>query len=79
MILSKRYVFVDPADTIKLGIKWEGDVFIDVVVAFGWVHGSALFQRISDTIKYIMDKAEGKMIACIDDCILVSEQHFQPC
>ena len=36
---------VDPADAMKLGIKWQDDVYIDAAVAFGWVHGSAAFQR----------------------------------
>ena len=41
-----RNLHVDPADTVKLGMKWPNDVFIDVSVAFGWVHGSASFQRV---------------------------------
>ena len=77
-----RNLRVDPADTIKLAIQWQGDVFIDVSVVFGWVHGSASFQRVSDTVTYIMSKAGAKMFAYIDDYILVSpkphsEQHVQ--
>ena len=76
-----RNLHVDPADAVKLGIKWHDDVFIDVSVVFKWVHGSASFQHVSDAITYIMGKAGAKMFAYIDDYPLVSpkqysEQHF---
>ena len=77
---------MEPVDAIKLGIKWQGYVFIDVLIAFGWVHGSASIQCISDAgcdaVTYIMSKAGAKMFAYVDDYIRVSskqhsEQHFQ--
>ena len=77
-----RNLRVDPADAVKLGIKWKDDVFVDVSVAFGWVHGSVSFQRVSDAVTYIMSQSGAKMFAYIDDYILISpkchsEQHFQ--
>ena len=73
---------VDPADAVKLGIKWHDDVFVDVSVAFGWVHGSALCQRVSDAVTFLMAKSGAKMFAYIDDYILISlekdaQRHFQ--
>ena len=73
---------VDPADAIKLCILWKNDVYIDAVVAFGWVHGSAAFQRVSDAVTFIMANAGVKMFAYIDDYIIVSskgsgDDHFQ--
>ena len=62
---------LDPADDVKLGIKWHDEVFIDISVVFGWVHCSASFQRISDAVTYIMGKAGAKMFAYIHDYILV--------
>ena len=38
---------LDPADAVKLGITWGDDVYTDAAVAFGWVHGSAAFQRVA--------------------------------
>ena len=82
MARAFRNLCVDPADAFKLGIKWNNDIFIDVSVAFGWVHGSVSFQCVSDAITYIMSKSGAKMFAYIDDYILISlerqsEQHFQ--
>ena len=69
-----RNLRVDPADALKLGIKWQDDVFIDVSVAFGWVHGSASFQRVSDAVTFLMAKSGAKMFAYIDDYILISPE-----
>ena len=41
---------MDPEDAMKKGIEWQDNTYIDFVVMFGWVHGSAAFQCISDTI-----------------------------
>ena len=38
-----RNLRVDPADAMKLGIKWQNDAYIDAAVVFSWVHGSAAF------------------------------------
>ena len=72
---------VDPADAMKLGIKWQDDVYIDAAVAFGWVHGSAAFQCVSDVVTFIAAKAGIKMVAYIDDYIIISpkasaQHHF---
>ena len=66
---------------MKLGIKWENDAFIDVLVVFGWVHGSAAFQCVSDAVTFIMARHGARMFAYIDDYILVSprdtaDDHF---
>ena len=64
-----RNLRVVPADSLKLGIKWHDNFYIDIGIAFGWTHGSALFQISSDTIAYIMSK-EGIQLTCyIDDYI----------
>ena len=51
-----RNLRVDPADALKLGIKWGSGAFIDAAVAFSWVHGSALLQRVSDAVTFILSK-----------------------
>ena len=66
-----RNLRVDPADSLQLGIKWQNNFYIDVGIAFGWTHGSASFQILSDAIAYIMSK-EGIRLRCyIDDYIAV--------
>ena len=60
-----RNLQVDPADALKLGITWSNDVYIDVAVAFGWVHGSTAFQRANAGVK---------ILAYIDDYIIVSSR-----
>ena len=64
-----RNLCVDPADCIKLGIKWNDQYFIDKAIAFGWVHGTAAFQLCSDVIAFII-KTRGITLHCyIDDYI----------
>ena len=66
-----RNLRMDPADSLKLGIKWKDAFFVDAGVAFGWTHGSAAFQILSDAIAFIMKK-EGANLRCyIDDYIAV--------
>ena len=62
-----RNLRVDPADALKLGIKWKDDAFIDVS---------------DDAVTYIMAKNDAKLLAYIDHYILISpkttaDTHFQ--
>ena len=34
---------VDPADAVKFAIKWKGHYYLDLGVAFGWIHESSSF------------------------------------
>ena len=65
---------MDPADTLKFGICWQGGYFIDKGVAFCWVHSSSAFQMTSDAITYIMQTKNHHMWVCIDDYILVGSK-----
>ena len=58
---------VDPADAFKFGIKWKGKYYLDWVVAFSFIHGSAIFQMTSDAVIYIMGKENCQTFAYIDD------------
>ena len=68
-----RNLRVDPADALKLGIRWKGDYFLDGSAAFGWIHGSVAFQLLSNAIVFIMSQKGYHMFAYIDDYILVNE------
>ena len=42
-----------------------------VVLAFGWVHGSVVFQMLSEAIVHIMSKRGFKIFAYIDDFVAI--------
>ena len=52
-----RNLWIDPVDAFRFGIHWEGQFFPDVAAVFGWIHGTASFQMVSDAILYIMRHA----------------------
>ena len=56
-----RNLRVDPVDSLKFRIKWNGSYYVDLAVAFGWTHGSATFQILSDAIGHIVAKADIKI------------------
>ena len=51
-----RNVRVDPGDVIHLCIQWKVQYFLDKNLPFGAVHGTAIFQRITDLIRFLMAK-----------------------
>ena len=69
-----RYMRVDPVDTLKFGISWEGRSYVDLSVAFGWTHGSAAFQMASDAIVFIRKGMGCKVHAYIDDYVIVAQR-----
>ena len=69
-----RNLRVDPADALKFGISWKGQYYLDLGVAFGWIHGSSSFQLLADGITYIMKRKGFQTFAYIDDFILVNSK-----
>ena len=49
-----RQIKIDPGDIDLLGIKFENQYFLDRSVPFGSRHGSQIFQRCTDAIRFIM-------------------------
>ena len=66
-----RNLRVDPVDSLKFGIKWNGGYYANLAVAFGWTHRSAVFQILSDAMAFIVAKANIKIHCYIDDYIAV--------
>ena len=62
-----RNVRIDPADAIHLGIKWDNKYYIDQSLAFGAVHGTAIFEKIIDFVRFLMAKAGFQIHNYIDD------------
>ena len=67
-----RNIRVDPVDAMKFGIQWQDSKFLDLSVAFGWTHGSAAFQRLSDAIVYIMRRHGCRLFAYSNDYVSVT-------
>ena len=61
---------------IHLGIKWRHKFYIDQNLAFGAVHGTAIFERIIDFVRFLMAEKGFQIHNCIDDlyaCCLEDE------
>ena len=63
-----RHVKIDPRDYFLLGLKHQ-DYFLDTCLPFGFRHGSGIFQRLSDAIRFIMASRGYDVINYIDDVI----------
>ena len=63
-----RHIKMDPSDYDKLGLNWDGFYF-DSCLPFGFKHGSKIFQRTSNAIRYIMSKQNYDIINYIDDLV----------
>ena len=63
-----RHVKVDPGDYDLLGLQWQG-YYLDTCVPFETLHGSQIFQCLSDGIRYIMRQKGFPMIDYIDDYV----------
>ena len=49
-----HHIKVDPGDIDLLGIKFGNQYFLNCSLAFGFRHGSLIFQHCTDAIRYIM-------------------------
>ena len=58
---------IDPRDAIHLGIMWQNKYYIDKNLTFGAVHGTAIFERITNLIHFILAKQGIKIFNYIDD------------
>ena len=67
-------MYRDPADAVKV-VKWKEHYYLDLGIAFGWIHGSSSFQLIADVITHIMREKGFQVFAYIDNFILVNPKH----
>ena len=63
-----RHVKIDPADYHLLGVRLD-NYFIHTYLPFGFRHGSAIFQCLGDTIRFIMARKDFYITSYIDDII----------
>ena len=64
-----RQLKIDPRDTIFTGLNFKDKFYIDLSVPFGYKHGSAICQRLTDGIRYIMHSHGYYIFNYIDDLI----------
>ena len=63
-----RHVKLDPRDYDLLGLR-QDKWFLDTCLPFGFRHGSALFQRLSDAVHHMMRQHSHDVINYIDDML----------
>ena len=66
-----RHVPIDPGDLDLLGLYLDG-YFLDQFLPFGFKHGSSIFQRLSDGVRFIMNQEGHQVWNYIDDFLCVS-------
>ena len=63
-----RHAKIDPADYYLLGLKLD-QYYPDTCLPFGFRHGSLIFQRLSNAIRFIMTSRGHRITNYIDDLI----------
>ena len=63
-----RHVKIDPKDYNLLGLSSD-DIYFDSCLPFGFKFGSAIFQKLSDAVRYIMSIFGFQVTNYIDDII----------
>ena len=63
-----RHVKLDPLEYDLLGLRHNA-WFLDTCLPFGFRHGSALFQRLSDAVRHMMRQRDFQVINYIDDIL----------
>ena len=66
-----RHIKLDPADYDLLGLHWDA-TYLDTCLPFGTTHGSQIFQRVSDAVRYVMRRQGYRIINYIDDYVGVA-------
>ena len=62
-----KHVPIDPSDTNLLGLHWKGAYYQEISLCFGYKQGSQIFQRLSDSVRYIMAQEGYYILSYIDD------------
>ena len=75
-----RQLKVDPGEIDLLGLKQDA-YFIDQSVPFGYRHGSIFFEKVTDTIRFIMrEHGSNNLFNYVDDLIYCNlhQEYIQP-
>ena len=78
-----RQVKIDPLDYDLLGLKWCDVMYFDTCLSFGSLHGTQIFQRLSDAVRFMMHREGYDVINYVDDFVGVGvpsvAQHSYDC
>ena len=75
-----RMVPVHPDDRCLLGMRWEGDVFIDKTLPFGLRSAPLIFTAVADALQYMMVRNGASFIDhYVDDFITVGSPGSEEC
>ena len=69
-----RHIKVDPGDLDLLGLEWRGASYLDTCVPFGMRHGTQIFQRVSDAVRYMMRRRGHTVLNYVDDFLGVGRR-----
>ena len=64
-----RHIKIDPFDFDLLGLKWHDAAYFDMCLPFGSRHGTQIFQRVSDAVRFIMRRYGYDVINYVDDFV----------
>ena len=64
-----RNLRVDPLDYPALGLTWDGKIYVDVALAFGFKGGASFCQFCTDAITYLMNSQNYWVMSYLDDII----------
>ena len=66
-----RIVPVHPSDRLLLGIRWQGEVYVDTALPFGLRSAPKIFTAVADALQWILEQ-EGvpRMFHYLDDFLL---------
>ena len=67
-----RHIKINPRDYDLLGLEWGNASFIDTCLPFGNRHGTQIFQRVSDTVRYVMRQKGVRIINYVNDFVGVA-------
>ena len=65
-----RHIRIDPGDIDLLGLQHRGKLYLDLSLPFGYRLGAFFFSKISDAVRFIMNKnGHNALLNYIDDLI----------
>ncbi len=75
-----RTVPVHPDDRRLLGMRWEGQIFVDKVLPFGLRSAPKLYNAVADALLWILENSDGvDGLHYLDDFLLFGDPDSQQC
>ena len=68
-----KHLPIDPKDVHYLGLHW-GAYYLESSLVFGYKHGSKFYQRLLDSVRYIMAQEGYHILNYIDDHVIFGQK-----